>query len=89
MSFKDFKTCKKCNEFHFLDEEAVCQRYPIPAIRNCEKYTNYNICSQCKQGFLLSTPSLCVSVKKIDFCEIYDNTSPINLCIECQPQYYV
>lgn len=89
LSFQDFKTCKQCKEFHYLDEEKVCKRYPIPAIRNCEKYSNYNICIQCIQGFLLSTPSLCSPVKNIDFCAVYDNTSPINFCIECQPDYYV
>lgn len=38
---------------------------------------------------MLSSPQQCVAVKKIDFCVTYDNTTAINLCLECDPKYYV
>lgn len=77
--------CEECNEGFYLSNDG-CQ--PIPRIKDCIKYNQFNFqCLQCDRNSLLTTYKSCEPVSNtINNCQHYDANGE---CIECFEGFYL
>ncbi len=81
-------TCGFCELGYILLENRTCQRFPIPAILNCQKYLHPLKCLKCTNRYFLKNDTECEPVTEIQNCSIYDGEASSSVCQECSLGYY-
>ena len=87
--YRDFESCKKCQDGYVLDERLQCTPKPRPIIPNCRKYSGLSSCVECEQGYYPETPLKCQPVTLIQNCQFYKQSVSNSICAECLESYYL
>ena len=78
----DGKSCDKCNEGFYFDEEGNCIE-----INYCSKLGNSGECEKCISGYYLSSSYYKPGCSKDKNC--YEADKDSGLCLQCKENYYI